>query len=192
VNTPPTGFNNTAPDNFNGLGGGFELPNVNIGNILRSYFQIILKYWWIILLTFVLLMTLATLWAKRIVPEYRATTTIEIKQEDTNILGNNSVSQVDANEEFLLTQISLLKSTKLAKTVAEDLNFLNNPKYIEQTGSREQKLDKASKIVQNKLTITRLGRSRIIAISVEDTNPKMAANIANTLAENFARYDQEH
>ena len=191
-NIIPSAQANSGAQNFNGNDPMInDLSGVNIGSSLRSYFAVTLKWWWMILLIVGLVTTLATLWAKRITPAYRATTTIEIKQQESNILGGQIIDETNANLEFIVTQIALLKSTTLAETVVEDLGLQNNTRFTAQSGSREQKVALASKKILNNVIVSRVRGSRLISIAYEDTDPRLSAKVTNQLAENFVRFNQE-
>lgn len=168
-----------------------ELSDINIGATLRNYFAILSKWWWVILTIVVVSGALAFLFAKRVTPQYRAMTTIEVKQQETNILGAQVFEETDANDEFLITQLALLSSSKLAQTVVEDLGLQDRSSYAVQGGSRESRVVKAANVFRDKITVTRVRGSRIIAIAYEDADPEFAARATNKLAENFVKFNQE-
>lgn len=181
-----TGQNNNAKSAV-GLGDESE----GIGQIIREYLDVLLKWWWIPALSVILITALTYWWASNITPEYRATATIEIKQQQANMLGEDDGSQIIANDEFFITQLSLLNSASMAKRVIEDLDLLSDPIYAAQTGTRDDRIERAIVSFRRNLDISRVGRSRLVAITFEETRPAMAAQIVNTMADNFIRFDQE-
>jgi len=153
--------------------------------------QTLQKWWWLILLI-ILVFTSATHFAvSRITPVYMATTTVEVKQSERNIVDVSQVENVIADKEFLNTQIELLKSKNLAQDVIESLNLLSdgdffNTENVNLAGlSRERRMQIATARFRSKISIAPVGRSRLIAVSFEHTNPQRAALITNTLTETF-------
>ena len=129
---------------------------------------------------------------KNTIPLYSATATLNVKQQTRNIVDGDNRSGIERiinNQAFLLTQIELLKSEKLAEDVVVSLNLINDDNFIavgqSSSMSREQKVRFATNILKNKLSVEPVGSSRIIEISFIHTDPKKAALIANTVTKNF-------
>lgn len=103
---------------------------------LRQLWQVILRRKWLILSITLIVLALTSLATLMMTPIYRASTTLEIKPEETKVL-EYDVSAQNTNinsKDFYQTQYELLKSRKLAEKVIEELKLTNELK--------EAKLDK--------------------------------------------------
>lgn len=154
--------------------------------------NILQKWWWLIGLIILTTVGATYLSLKNTIPQYSATATLNVKQQTRNIVdGSNrsGIERIIANQTFLLTQIELLKSEKLAVDVIVSLNLINDDNFIarDQAASmtREQKLRFATNVFKNKLSVEPVGRSRIIDVNFIHTNPNKAALIANSVTETF-------
>lgn len=168
-----------------GLGGGRELFNFwQIWRILR-------KWGWLIALLTVAATAAAYVLLSRMTPIYSAATTVEVKQQVRNIVGGANVEDVNADTEFFTTQIELLKSQSLAETVIEALNLTSDPDFIDPTDPamqalpRTQRLQQTLSVYNENLKVSPVGRSRLIELQFEHSDPRRAALIANTIADNF-------
>jgi len=152
---------------------------------------LVLKRWIYLILAIVFLGVVSSAYfVNRLTPIYSAATTLEVKQEERNILEVSNVENVIANSEFLRTQIELLKSTSLFQNVVSDLNLVSDKEFIPDTEEflsldREDKTRIAVNRLRDALTVSSVGRSRLIRVRFEHSNPQKAALIANTVAETF-------
>lgn len=150
-----------------------------------------LRRWWIPLLIIVLLGVGTTFYfLDRVVPTYQSSTTLQIKQEERNIIEVSEVESVVADQEYMLTQIELLRSDALIQDVVESLNLTSDPDFMypaeESAGiSRERKVRRAISILRQRLDVNVVGKSRLLRVSFEHSNPRKAALIANTVADTF-------
>lgn len=122
----------------------------------------------------------------RVVPLYRATATIEIQRQETRIMESGSVEPASiADNEFMATQYALLKSRVLAERVVEVLDLSSNEAYADQTLKREAKVRSAAGAINDNLSVSPEGRSRVVKVSFVSADPADAARVTNTLVESF-------
>eukprot|EP01093_Parvamoeba_rugata_P011732 TRINITY_DN326_c0_g1_i2.p1 TRINITY_DN326_c0_g1~~TRINITY_DN326_c0_g1_i2.p1 ORF type:complete len:747 (-),score=180.21 TRINITY_DN326_c0_g1_i2:3344-5584(-) len=97
---------------------------------LSYYFSIVNRTKWRILgLAFVITM-LAALIALSMTPFYKATSSLLIESEETNVVSIEQVYGLDASkQEYFETQYEILKSRHIAEKVVDKLDLTNHPIY---------------------------------------------------------------
>lgn len=156
---------------------------------LLSVFRLFFKWWWVFVLVIGLACGLAYYLTKQTVPEYRAATIMEIKQKEAQVIDVSGVDQVDADREYLITQLALLRSRAISDRVVEALDLTKKSQFANQSLSAEAKIASASKTLSNYVSVSTLGNSRLISISVENESPSLAAQIADAYANSFVDYN---
>jgi capsular exopolysaccharide synthesis family protein len=156
-----------------------------------KYFRMFIKWWWIPLLLIGSALALAAYITDKTTPIYSAATTIEIKQKEANVLNVEGVEEIVANNEYMVTQLSLLQSFSLIERIVESLNLHSDSRFANQALPRETRINQASTLFERKLRVSPVGRSRLIEISFEDESPEMTARASNAVAENFISYNFE-
>ena len=136
---------------------------------LKEIIQIILRRWYIpVISTVVCMVAVYCISFYLIEPVYQSNTTLYIgknidKSEDV------TYSEMMLGSELVKDYRELVKSRFISKTV------------IEQLGLSDMSIDQLSE----KLDVQNKNDTRIIEISTKDTNPKLAMDITNTVAEVF-------
>ncbi len=136
---------------------------------LRELLHIFLKRWWIVVLALILCMSVAfTLVYFVLDPVYQADTTLYIGK---NVENKNDITYNDMmlGSQLVKDYRELVISRMISKTVIEEL------------GLKDLTADQLS----SKLTVTSKNDTRVIQISTEDTDPKLAMDITNKVAEIF-------
>jgi polysaccharide biosynthesis transport protein len=171
---------------------------------LLGYWRILRKRKWTVLAAFVTVFLLAIIATLRMTRLYAATSRIAIYPENSNVLGLKDMESVAASEELdynvaMETQVSILRSDELALKVIDALHLDSNPTF---TGFESVKTPAAGishsdlapdpKHLAKMLTIFRRGlniqvvpRTRVIEISYMQRDPRLAAEISNTLVKTF-------
>lgn len=97
---------------------------------LREYWRTLMMHKWGIMGFSFLMTLLAVLVVLNITPIYRATATLLIEAQKTNVVSIEEVYGLDGgNSEYLLTQFEILKSRKLAETVVNKFDLAKHPDY---------------------------------------------------------------
>ena len=150
------------------------------------------KWWWLIATTIALAIAFTVLTVFRITPVYMASSVLEIKKKERQIFSGAEVESAVFDREFFDTQIELLKSQTLAGSVVDNLNLVSDPDFAGlEGGSRQNLKDQTVRIFSSKLRIAPVGRSRLIRVSFEHTNPRTAALIADAVTDTFISYNLE-
>lgn len=184
-------------------------PNFQEESSVRDYFRILRKHKGIIISSTLIVLTLVTIATFRMTPLYEASARIAISKEDSadNLHLNQGSNDPDWNFDYnveLDTQAKILQSDTLALKVIDDLQLTKNKAF----GGSDNK-DKTAKTVavdtrresealdrwHGSLAVAKIPRTRMIEIRFTSPDPKLAAQVVNTLAtayveNNFkARYE---
>jgi capsular exopolysaccharide synthesis family protein len=153
-----------------------------------DYLQVLVRRRWVILSFFIICFTTVALGTFLMTPLYRAETKIIIEGENANILrAEESAAQgvpVDIFENYLETQMALIKSDSIAGKVFDEFGLSETPRYA-------RGKDGQPKLFQKKFAddiyLERLVGTRMVLVAVENPNAKVAADIANRLAEIYSQ-----
>lgn len=153
-------------------------------------FDVLLKWWWLILVLIVTLTSITALVLFRMTPVYKATATLEVKQQERQIIDASGIESIIADDEFLITQVNLFKSDSLIIDVIEDLNLMADEGILPPSDnlnslSRDISLAFAVEEVSDRIKVSLIEGSRLINVSFDHESPVRAAEVVNTLIESF-------
>ena len=159
---------------------------------LWDIFRVLSRWWWVIALITLVSLLVTFYVVSQTTPVYMASSTIEVKQQERQIFDQDSdVENFVVDSEFFNTQIELLRSDTLAGDIIDQFNLTSDPEFTTLEGSREDRRTKAISAFANKLRVGAVGRSRLIKVSFEHTNPKKARDISNAVTDSFVTYNLE-
>lgn len=173
-----------------------------------KYLRIASKYRWLIAGVVLTCLILAAVLTFLMTPIYRATASIQIDRETINIVKVDGIQPDEsssANMEFFQTQYELLASRSLAERVVTTLGLANDPAFTTKKvsafsslkdlvsgsapepaeKSQEEKLRDVVDKLAKSLTVSPVRGSRIVKVSIDNTDPVQAQRIANGYAEVF-------
>ncbi len=124
-------------------------------------------------------------------PMYRASVLLQVNPPTVEILDQKSGGTTDTSTpwDFVATQVGLLKSTALAKRVAESLNLPSDPAIVDQSIDPTQRVKAATGVVEGGLDVTVPDEGQLITFSFTSDSPQLAAKIANGIADEFINSD---
>lgn len=135
---------------------------------LKELFQTIRKRLsLIILLTVVVVATVGVISFFFLTPVYQSSTQILVNQKSTDQTTLNQ-SDIRTNLELINTYNVIIKSPAILDLVKKELN-----------------LDRSVGALNEQISVGSENNSQVVKITVQDTDPKMAADIANTVAAVF-------
>lgn len=139
---------------------------------LREYFYIIKKRAWIIALITVLAMLTSGIISFFVLsPVYEANTTLIVNTEQSKETNNMITGdQLNVTQKLTLTYGEIIKSRAVLDSVIKKLDL--NMEYNE--------LEKA-------ITVSPVKDTQIMSVTVQDTNPKRARDIANAIPNVFTK-----
>lgn len=137
---------------------------------LKELMLIILKRWWILAICTVLCTAAAVWWSyHKMNPVYQTSTTLYVgKSIDTEGILSSDLS---LGTQLINDYREIAKSRMVASTVIEELGIK----------------DISAAAMAGKVSVNQRGETRVIQISVADTNPQMAKELANQFAEAFKK-----
>ncbi len=149
---------------------------------LRQYITLARRYLWLILLTTLLAGGTSYYVSAHMTPVYGATVTLQI--DLANDPRNDIIQSLNAGTALSKTYVELLKSAKVVGQAMADLGLPSEPQDIAR--------------MVGSVTVAAVRDTQLIKVTVENANPLLAQNMANTLADVFiaqtaakqqARYD---
>jgi len=181
----------------------FVAPVPFEGSILESqpsfgaYWHILLRRRWTIVSVVAILTTLVAIASFKMKPVYRSTAAVEVDSETPQIQTlNDSYQQFPMDQDFLRTQIQVLKTDNLAWRTVEQLRLGENPSFFpaEKRDTNDPSYPEHRKMelirgFQKNLAVELAPGSRVVQVSFESTDPALAATVANTLVENYLDYN---
>lgn len=166
---------------------------------LRHYWRILYKRRYLILALTAAGIAVGIFISMMTRPEYAGTVMVQVAREEAKVLNIEGVEQDGGgtrfDAEFYQTQYALLKSRSLSELVARDLGLSDN--YLFLANFDERKIDEvrvlprgqrfamATKMVNKNTLVTPIRLSSIVNVTYNSPDPKMAAEIANSIAGHF-------
>jgi len=155
---------------------------------VSELWRVVLKWWWLIAAIVLACLLAAFAISMMIKPVYRATTTLEVNREGIQPVKVGELQPLQMQDrEYLNTQAGLLRSRQLAERVARTLNLANNEEVVDQEIAPAEREAIATRVVMEALTVEPIRESRLLSVEVEHTSPEIAAQVANSLTDNFIR-----
>ncbi len=163
------GGNGNGHGNGNGNGGGNNLPYffetvTSLSDDIRRYLGLLWHWAWLIILLTVVSTTLGYFLSSRQEPVYRASATLLISESRTV----NEYANILASERLAQTYSQLMIQKPVLEGVVERLGLNVTPDSL-----------------KGKITVEVVIDTQLLVVSVEDTDPVRAAQIANTIGEVF-------
>jgi capsular exopolysaccharide synthesis family protein len=186
----------------------YQIEAAAEGPDLRAHWRTIQKRRWtvfsIVLVTFTITL-LVTLKEKSV---YRADALLEIQKENANIPTVQELFQLEnVSDNYLETQYKVLQSETLARRVIDQLHLerereFNKPKgeffqtEAHAAASQDSVIDPDTqqtvlKEFKDRLSVDPVRRSRLVQISFESQDPKTAAEVVNSLTDNYIQENLE-
>jgi capsular exopolysaccharide synthesis family protein len=137
-----------------------------------NYYLILLRHWiWLLALTSFVSAAVAYFFTARVAPVYEASTTLLISEAPTT--SSDDYSALRANERLALTYAELMTKDPVLQGVIARLG-----------------LDLSVGRLANAIKVRPVPETQLILAKVQDTDPNLAALIANTLADVFVEQNQ--
>ncbi|HUZ46438.1 MAG TPA: polysaccharide biosynthesis tyrosine autokinase [Terriglobia bacterium] len=174
-----------------------EADGSEISSYLRTYWNILLKRRWTILALTLVVTTLVAIYAFKTKPIYQATSNVDIEAEPAQFqtVQNLDVPQ-PTDDTFLATQVNVLSSNDLAWETIEQLHLDANPetahpssKVLSNSNNPDAIESYWVQVFKKALSVQLLDGTRIIQVSFESPDPRLAARVVNTLVRNYTEYN---
>jgi len=130
-------------------------------------------------------------WTAR--PVYRSGVQILIERENPNVVSIQEVLAIDATAtDYYQTQYEILKSETLVRRVIRRLHLDRNPEFESETAGTDPAgsgpADRDRRMVKaflTRLTVSPIRNSRLVKVEFDAHDPRLAAEAANTLADEY-------
>jgi capsular exopolysaccharide synthesis family protein len=158
---------------------------------LHDYLRILRKHRWMILTVVVVMATVVTIVSFRMSPIFQASTRLEINGELPDMATLQSLFlTLPTDQEFLETQVRILQSEELAMQTVRAMRLFEKPEFSVRAagvaaGTPFTPAEESLLIEQfrSHLQVQLVRSSRLMEIRFESTDPRLAADVANKLAE---------
>jgi len=175
-----------------------EVHASEMHSYLHAYWHILLARRWTILTTAFVVTTLVAILSFRMKPVYQATARLEVEAETPQIQSINDLyRQIPSDDAFLGTQIQVLQTDNLAWRTVEQLRLEENPDFAPPQQVKVHTIPGKPDVLRDwlihsfreSLNVERVRDSRVVKVSFESTNPNVAVQAANALANNYIEYN---
>ena len=181
--------------------------DVDLGRLFAG----LARDWKRILSVAIVLSAVAFVLASLATPYYRAETRLLIDTREsvfTRPRGDTSENTALLDEEGVVSQVEIITSTDILKRVAKDFDLASLPeferairpslieRFLIMVGLKSNPADvpaeeRVLEAFRDKLTVFRVERSRVIAISFSSRSPKLAADIPNAIADTYLAFSRD-
>ncbi len=179
----------------------------------RDLWHVVVKRKWSIVAVFLIVVVATAIGTLMQTPIYRAEITLKIDSEASKIIPFRDGVQFDTGDpDYYQTQLELLKSRALAERVVAQMNL--KPAVVtappvkawweelfrtETADDAPLSPDEATKAAsrnvadafRNGLVVTPVRSTKMVRVSYASTSPRLAADILNSLAQNFINFNLE-
>ncbi len=159
----------------------FSPPNESS---FKDYLYILKRRRWIVLSFCIITTVVVTIASFVMTPLFRATATIIVEGEDTDILKSTESSSAavsfDIFENYIQTQMTIILSRNVAGKVFNEFKLGELKSY-------KNNSDPVKTFIKSNIELERLKGTRIIKISIYDPEPQRAADMTNRLAEIYSQ-----
>ncbi len=160
---------------------------------LQDYIYILMKRRWLVLTVFLAIVVTAVLYSFTATPIYKANTQLLIERDTPRVLDVRDIMPA-SGEEFYQTQYKLLESRALARRVMEKLQLKENDRFSPIFDQLPEDADpvevqRAEERLMGslllKMEVIPIRNSRLVDVSIFDSDPLFAARLANTFAQSY-------
>lgn len=138
----------------------------------------------------VAIMVLATIAIKLMPKSYDATASIMINYEINDPLGGKEFP-LNLLDNYIATQIEIIKSRQVLMPVAEQLNLIDNEDFTDGYNGLGSKADWAMEQLSRRLTIEKGAGTQLVHIKAESKRAEEAAQIANAVVNVYLEVEQK-
>lgn len=156
----------------------------------------IAKAWPILIAVSLLGAGIAMVYSKSQAPVYEAVTTIEFDPDVVRPLGDKGdpmriFGAFLDNHEYYNTQNIIMQSDKVLSMVVRDLNLTSDREFLGRAPDKPVASEDAVAMLRARLKVDPLQGSRLVAIRIQDTNPRVARKLAEGVARAYIRQNLE-
>lgn len=159
---------------------------------LREYLRILHKHRWMIAAVVVLMATIVGVVSFRMPPVYQASARLEISGEMPDLTSLQALFTImPTDEDFIQTQVRVMQSDDIAMQTIRALRLHERPEYaVRPPGAQMTPFTPTEEVqligrFRGGLNVAPIRSSRLVEVKYDSTDPKLAADIVNALAETY-------
>lgn len=155
----------------------------------REIVAILMERAWIGITVALIVFSVFFIQLKRAVPYYRSTAVLMVDSQVPRIMNYQSVVSLNVrNLEYFNTIINTLHSRKMMEAAVQLNGLMENPDFFPGVTGVVQKAASAKGLV----SIQPVEKSRLINVTVEYSNPQVASDLANAMAQAYIQQDLDN
>lgn len=174
-----------------------ESDSFEVSSYLRAYWNVLIKRKWTILASTFVVVSLVAIYAFKTRPVYQATSEVAIEAEPPQYQSVQNLDEPQPTDTtFLATQVNVLSSDDLAWETIQQLRLDENPEFTSsaseaagQSSSPDAEETRLIRIFDKALAVRLIDGTRIVQVSFESPNPRLAASVVNSLLLNYTEYN---
>ena len=117
---------------------------------------------------------------------YTSTSMLFFDARKAGSLEQQGYSSAPGDSAFVDSQVEVLKSENLARSVVQQLDLASDPEFASPEFRNEgERLERVIRIFERNVSIKRIGLTYIVTISYRSLDPNKAARISNAVAEAY-------
>ena len=155
------------------------------------YLLVIFRQKWKILGFVATCMLVTYLVSSRLTPIYEASAKIDVdRRAPAGVIGQeaNQGSPYEDADAFLATQVELIQSDAVLRPVADRFNLLQRESQLEKLPAEKARRKTDAPIYLKQLKVTRPLNTYILRISYRSPDPRLAADVANAVAQSYLEH----
>jgi len=163
---------------------------------LSHYWHVLLKRRWTVVTSMFIVGTLTVILSYKATSIYRASSRVQVEAETPLIQSLNDLyhgAGINTDDDFLQTQLQVVQSDTLAWRTIEQLQLGDNPAFMKRAvaaklgdGERKVRFIDAFKTA---LKVELIPQTRMMLVGFDSPDPRLAAQVANTLVGNYVDYN---
>src|SRR3989338_4633652 len=150
---------------------------------LHDYLRTILKYRWVAITCFAVVVGTVTIATFLQTPIYEGVAQVMIEQELPRVLNIQEVQAIGGTD-FYQTQYEIIKSRAVLAKVIQTLRLASRIPGLKDT-------PEPTAVLLGKVTVEPRRNTRLVDIKVRDSDPNLAAEIATGIAQAYGRFTLE-
>jgi uncharacterized protein involved in exopolysaccharide biosynthesis len=152
---------------------------------LHDYLRTILKYRWVVITCFAVIVGMVTIATFLQTPIYEAVTRMMIERQVPRVLNFQEFQSTDySSDDFYQTQYEIIRSRPVLAKAVEMLRLTT--RHPELANSPDP-----TPFLLGKLSVEPRRNTRLVDIKVQDADPKLATDLANGIAQAYGRFTLE-
>lgn len=166
------------------------------GQVVARMFRAVLKAWPLLVAAALLGAGVAMAASKAMSPVYEAATTIEFDPQAVRPLAPEKSMGLQSNllvdtVEYYNTQNLIMSSDKVLAMVVRDLNLTTDVEFLKAPPSKPVTTEEAVLMLRPRVKVDPLVGSRMVALRVQDSSPRMARKLSEAVARAYIRQNLE-